>query len=394
MNQQTNLTLVLEATFTPSVINDSLPAVLGDLAGASNDIVVFTSETCRQALRPGMVPEGITLRSYPNYFGNPCVELDAALLGRQRPVGRLVALREFDLLRAARVRERLGLRGMKSSAVELFRDKLLMKKAARRHGIPTAEFMSVDAASDLLRAADAFGWPFIVKPRRKTGGTGFRVLRTSADIQDFCRTLEATTDWDQPLDFIAESFVGTRMYHTDGVWQGEEFVCFLANEYLGLKPHHDFNPANDLYPLSGSVSLRADKSASAGMHRSLRDLTRRLLTAFGDGSACAFHAEIWERDGKLLLNEIACRTGGGQVNEMQKEVFGKSPDLITLRAQAGLDQDVMDKPPREVLVARVPPVSGEFVGMDGALPDGIRAALTVSPGQRMQSPSSWLDSVG
>src|SRR5205814_10266820 len=145
--------------------------------------------------------------------------------------------------------------GMSPESVSLFRDKLLMKQRAERAGIAVPQFMAVDTGADLARAMERYAYPWIVKPRRKAAGMGFRVLRSESDVRALLDELAPKLDWDEALDLIAEEFVGTEMFHVDGVWSGSTFQRLVVAEYLGLKPHHDVEVSRIAEVLSGSLEV-------------------------------------------------------------------------------------------------------------------------------------------
>ncbi|HEX6624683.1 MAG TPA: hypothetical protein VF064_13300, partial [Pyrinomonadaceae bacterium] len=65
----------------------------------------------------------------------------AACVARRRRVDRVVALEEYDVLTAARLREHLGLPGMGSTVARRFQDKLAMRVRACEIGVAVPEFV-------------------------------------------------------------------------------------------------------------------------------------------------------------------------------------------------------------------------------------------------------------
>ena len=64
-------------------------------------------------------------------------------LGRRVKVDRVVALEEFDVVTAGRIREELLLPGMNGAEARRYRDKLLMRAVAKVAGIRVPEFVHV-----------------------------------------------------------------------------------------------------------------------------------------------------------------------------------------------------------------------------------------------------------
>lgn len=384
-------TIVLEAPVQTDMINVTLPAILRSLRHHQRPLVVATSTACAAALRAELVPPGTRVLAYDHFSVNPRVELDVIRMGSGVQGLQLVALREQDLMRAARIRRSLGLPGMSPERVALFRDKLLMKRCASEHGIDVPRFVGVDTGADLAQAMQTFRYPWIVKPRRKAAGMGFRVLRADRDVELLLDELAPQLDWDEPLDLIAEEFVGTQMFHVDGVWSRGRFERLLAAEYIGLKPHHQIDPGQIADVLSGSLEVPPDDPG----HAPLRAFVERLLQVLGGDASFAFHAEVWQRDGRLLLNEVACRTGGGQVYFLQQEVFGANPDEIHLCALQGTLAPAEPGRARRVhMVARVAPRRGHWGGRTAPLPPGTRLEMFRSGAARLEPARHWHDAIG
>lgn len=389
MNRRT--VLLLEATFSPEGIA-TLPELLDVLAGY-DDIIVFTSRACEAQLPAAAVRANVEVRSFDHYFSNPQVELAALQLCAERSISCVIAMREFDLVRAARIREAAGLPGMSCAVVEVYRDKLRMKERARARGIDTPRFMGTDTVTEIWRAAATFGFPFIVKPRRKAAGLGFTVLRSVEDLHGLCCKLAPTLDVDQPLDLIAEEYFGNRnMFHLDGVWRDRDFERFFASEYIGLRQHFPgLKPGVDDLPLAGSLNLPTQDP----MWQPLQAFARKVIEALGSQDSFAFHVEVWEQGGDLSLNEAACRTGGGQVYELLTQLFAENADLPGLRAclgiaSAGLQASVS----QYTLMARVPRKEGIFKGITPPASPSLSWHLYCAPGDAVLPQANWLDRIG
>jgi biotin carboxylase len=89
---------------------------------------------------------------------------------------RIVALWEPAVLLAARLREALGVEGMRYDHAQLFRDKDLMKQAVAAAGIRVPYHRRATTAQEVREAVEQFGYPAIVKPIAGAGSMDtFRV---------------------------------------------------------------------------------------------------------------------------------------------------------------------------------------------------------------------------
>jgi 5-(carboxyamino)imidazole ribonucleotide synthase len=173
-------------------------------------------------------------------------------------------------------------------ALDLAQDRIREKEAFRRLGIATAAWAAVDDDESLARARDDVQLPAVLKTRRGGyDGKGQRVLRTEADLEGAWEALgvvplvlEELVAFDRELSVLAARGVDgtTRCWplvenrHGDGILRVSRA------------------PAPALTP-----ELQAEAEALAG--RLLDDLDYVGVLA----------VELFERDGRLLANELAPR---------------------------------------------------------------------------------------
>jgi biotin carboxylase len=83
------------------------------------------------------------VNGFRDYDHNACVERRALEMSRREPVRAVVAISEWDMVRAGMLRDRLGLPGQSGESAGAFRDKVLMKEHVQRAGIPVPEFRRI-----------------------------------------------------------------------------------------------------------------------------------------------------------------------------------------------------------------------------------------------------------
>jgi 5-(carboxyamino)imidazole ribonucleotide synthase len=70
-------------------------------------------------------------------------------------------------------------------ALQYAQDKLLMREACERLGLPNPEWTAVSGIAELTAFGDRIGWPVVLKtPRGGYDGKGVRVLRSPQDAED------------------------------------------------------------------------------------------------------------------------------------------------------------------------------------------------------------------
>ncbi len=98
-------------------------------------------------------------------FTNEDAVLKAIVAGvGSHTIDRVVCLWEPGVVLAARIREALGIPGMGVEQADLFRNKDRMKQAVTKAGIRTARHASATSIKGVREAAEAIGFPIIVKP--------------------------------------------------------------------------------------------------------------------------------------------------------------------------------------------------------------------------------------
>lgn len=267
------------------------------------------------------------LEAVPGYETGGAVEERALELARLHGLRHVVACQERDLERAAQLREILGLPGQTLDSVLPFRDKVLMKDAARAAGIPVAPYRAVECAVDLLAFADEHGFPLVLKPLDSAGSVDVRFLQSAGDLDAFLDGGFAPYGPHQP-NLLVEAYVPGPMCHVDGLVVDGRVVFSWPSQY-------QFALADFRDDRGGRHDLTLDPDDP--LTSRLLDLTDRTLDALPSPRHFAFHAEIFHTpDDRLVLCEIACRTGGAQNREVSRTLFGLDPTECWIRAQLGL----------------------------------------------------------
>ncbi|MET9686493.1 ATP-grasp domain-containing protein [Streptomyces coeruleorubidus] len=286
---------------------------------------------------------------------------------------------ESDVLRAARLRARLGLPGQDVASATAYRDKVVMKRLARAAGIGVPAFAPVDSPADLLDFIEAEGFPVVVKPRLGAGAEGVAILRGPADVTAFLDR-EGTSDVPYlPAQWMVEGFVTGEFFHVDGIMRDGRIVHAWPGQYTGglAERIHD-----ELH--IGSVLLAPEDPRTAVMRRMAEDVVAALPAA---PHPLAFHLEAWiGPDGVPVLCEIASRAGGSLVGEQYERAFDVQLAREGLRAQCGsaLARTAQPAAPSAAVGwVIVPPGHGAFAPPAGPCPvPGTEMTLMREPGAR------------
>lgn len=236
-------------------------------------------------------------------------EVREALYAQARDLGppaRVVALKEDDLLVAARLRDDWACPGPRYEEQLLFRDKYLTCRTAEAAGLAVPRYAPVSDAGDVRAFARAHGWPVVVKPRASSASEGVAVLRGPADAEDVA--------FGDGRRRMVQVFDGRQIYHVDGVYTRAGLGPWRASRYL-----------NSCLGFRGGGALGSVEEDDPDALAAIGTFTERLLGALTSGpggGAVVFHLEVFRSGAQCALLEIGARVGGAEIAFLWREVHG------------------------------------------------------------------------
>ena len=246
-------------------------------------------------------------------------------VAREQPVDAVLGPYEYSLPVSGYVRDYLGLPGLGHAASLGFADKYAMKRRLAAAGLPTAAHRRVFRLDAVARAADAVGWPCVVKPVFGGGSKDVVVLRSPADLDRFAASPEAAGLRDAACPLIVEAYVPLDAeYHCDGVvWDGEVRFAAASRYFSPVLTHAHA-------PVGSYVLPEDDPEADV-----LLDLHRRAVSALGL-EAGVTHMEAFRTPDGFVIGEIACRPAGGGLPTALRLQFGVDLWHACARTSLGL----------------------------------------------------------
>ncbi|WP_136518614.1 ATP-grasp domain-containing protein [Cellulomonas telluris] len=239
------------------------------------------------------------------------------------PVDQLVAMSEFTLEVAARVREDLGIPGPTVADVAPYRDKVRMKEILDEAGVRVPRFSTCPGVDTVLAFAADVGYPVIVKP--VDGAASIGVHRV--DDESALRALLPGVDLGR---YEVEEFVTGTIHHVDGYVDVAGDVPFqVVSRYV-----------NDCLAFGGGAPLGSVVVQRSVLRDRIEDFTRDVVRHLGM-HATPFHLELFVRpDSELVFLEIGGRVGGSEVPHLLNRLFGVNLFEIWLRTLTGEPVDV------------------------------------------------------
>ena len=213
-------------------------------------------------------------------------------------VDRLEATVEAHILAAARVREACAIPGLSSRAAWLCRDKVAMKEALRRAGVPCAASAAVSSVPEARDFAGAVGFPLIVKPRDAAGAAG---THRADDWQALEQVLRATRVADGATAAIEEFIEGHEGFYDTLTVNGH-----VAHDFIS---HYYPNVLEAMRTRWISPQIVATNRMDAPDYGQLREMGRRVVEALGITTAPT-HMEWFFGPKGLRFSEIGARPPG------------------------------------------------------------------------------------
>ena len=230
---------------------------------------------------------------------------------------------EYDLLTAARIRDRFGIPGMTESQTMMVRDKVHMKERLQGAGISTPRFSDCFSRNRVMRFIQEVDYPVVLKPRRGAGSKGIGIIGNEAALARAWETID-------PQSYECEEFVPGPILHIDGLVHRGRLLFSMVSRYVNTC----LEAAQGL-PL-GSVVID-DKDA----RESLTDFAGKSIRALELDNG-AFHLEVILRGGaEPVFLEVGARIGGGEIKPMVENLYGV--DLV--REWLNCELDLVEEMP-------------------------------------------------
>ena len=231
-----------------------------------------------------------------------------SFLARNEQIDRIVALDDFDVERAASLREHLRIAGMGDTTARHFRDKLAMRMVAKEKEIPVPEFLHVLNHKKINEFADTIPFPYMIKPRLLAGSYGLKKVNNKQEMWDRINHLA-----DEQSFFLMERFVPGNIYHVDTIINDKEVVFGLASKY-GTPP---FEVAHD-----GRVFTSKTLDSKSDEAKEVLELNKKVLKALGLLRGVSHSEFIKDENGKLYFLETSSRVGGANLSQLVEAATG------------------------------------------------------------------------
>jgi biotin carboxylase len=305
----------------------------------------------------------------------------------------VLSFSESAVIAVATVAEALGLPGIGKETARTSRNKLLMRQAHERAGVPRPRFRLAPTIQAALEAAESFGYPVILKPT--LGAASNFVFRANdpAEVRlRFPQVIEGMRQmsWFMmeadgtdlgPQGVLIESFLEGPEFLTEALaWDDEVYLGSIVDRVTVEGTTFD----DDVHHAPTSL----DPGQVAAVHQAIAAAAR----AQGIRRS-VMHAEVRYHQGRPHLLEIAARPGGGGLDYFARISSGYSPIRVMMDVACGRWPAVSHYHPTQVHTAGLCLISGPGRVEEISVPPAVAKSdrvfflkVTAKPGDVIKRP--------
>ncbi len=278
---------------------------MDEMKKLGNKIILVTSENLKEKNWPWHAIDEVfyMTEERPSVWNMEHLVQGFSHLMKTRKVDAVVALDDYDVEKAALIRETFRIPGMGQTTHRYFRDKLAMRQKARDSGINVPEFTAVFNNDEVSSFADRVPAPWVLKPRSEASASGIKKITSKDQLWEALETLG-----EERHMFLLESFKPGDVYHVDSLTFNREIVFTSASKYLAP-------------PMQVSHEGGVFRSKTLGRYSdefiALEEVNAKVLSSFGLLNG-ATHTEFirGKEDGKWYFLETSSRVGGAHIPDL------------------------------------------------------------------------------
>jgi cysteine synthase A len=228
----------------------------------------------------------------------------------------------------AAVAEARGLPGIGTETAHLMTHKVAMRRRLADAGVPQPRFAAVRNLAETRRAADAVGFPAVLKPADSGGQRGVFRVESLDDVDVHLHEALAASPTEEA---ILEEFVeGTELNGIVVARNGETIPLTLSDRMrppgigFGVGWIHVYPP-----------------TIPPGQLAESQRIAEHTVHALGLRTGIAFPQLIAAEDGRVVVVECAARIPGGQMADLVRVAVGV--DLVELQLRMALGDGLPDE---------------------------------------------------
>ena len=277
-----------------------------------NKVILITSENLREKNWPWHAIDEVYYMSeiQPSVWNMDHLIQGFSHLLKSTKIDAVIALDDYDVEKAAQIRETFRIPGMGQTTHRYFRDKLAMRQQAKDKGIKVPQFTSIfndETVKEFTRKVPA---PWVLKPRSEASASGIKKIQSEDELWKAIESLG-----NERHLFLLESFKPGDVYHVDSLVYDKEIVFTCCSKYLAppMKVSHE-----------GGVFSTKTLNRYSQENKDLEKINADLLTNFGLKNGATHSEFIKGEDGNYYFLETASRVGGAHIPDLVEAATGIS----------------------------------------------------------------------
>lgn len=284
---------------------------LEELKQLGNRVILITSENLKEKNWPWQAIDEVYYMSEiePSVWNLDHLVQGFSYLNKIHHIDAVIALDDYDVEKAALVRETFRIPGMGQTTHRYFRDKLAMRQMAKDSGIDAPEFTAIFNDEAVNNFADRVAAPWVLKPRSEASATGIIKIKTKEELWIAIENLG-----EQRHLFLLESFKPGDVFHVDSLVYKKEIIFCSASQYLStpMEVSHE-----------GGVFRTKTLGRYSEEFKALEKANQKVLQSFGLVNG-ATHTEFIrsKENGKWYFLETSSRVGGAHIPDLVEASSG------------------------------------------------------------------------
>ena len=195
---------------------------------AGNKVFLLTKKSMEDKPWP---KEAIDEFFYTDDDSNTPENLDSIAKGfswlmRREKVDRIVALDDYDVEKAAYLREEFRISGMGVTTAKFFRDKLSMRMQAASNSITVPPFSALFNDDEINKFIQLVPAPWVIKPRSEATAIGIKKVNNGEELWNAINSLG-----EDRFNYLVEQFKPGDVYHVDSLMVDGKVVFSAVSQY-------------------------------------------------------------------------------------------------------------------------------------------------------------------
>ncbi len=278
---------------------------MDEMKKLGNKIILVTSENLKEKNWPWQAIDEVFYMPEvkPSVWNMDHLVQGFSHLMKSRKVDAVIALDDYDVEKAALIRETFRIPGMGQTTHRYFRDKLAMRQKAKDSGINVPEFTAIFNDNEVENFTNKVPAPWVLKPRSEASASGIKKLKNKEELWEALEKLG-----EERHLFLLESFKPGDVYHVDSLTFNKKIVFTSASKYLAppMEVSHE-----------GGVFRTKTLGRYSEEFIALDEANSKVLMNFGLMNG-ATHTEFirGKEDGKWYFLETSSRVGGAHIPDL------------------------------------------------------------------------------